>query len=287
MGVKRNMAESLWPESFQQIPLHEAEFQLICQWLYQAAGIRLAPNKKALVASRLNGRLRELEFTSFRRYYELISSNQDAQAPSERQRAIDLLTTNETFFFREDSHFSFIRESVLPLFRGQHLKCWSAASSTGEEAYTLAMVLASHHQGSWQIIGTDINAEVIEKAKKGVYPMQRAENIPKPYLHQYCLKGTGEKSLQFKVSRELRSQVEFRHANLQQLPERLGSFDLVLLRNVMIYFDQFSKQRVVSNIIQHMNVGGFLLIGHAESLTGVTDQVNLLQPSVYRLGRKS
>ncbi|QVK24771.1 methyltransferase domain-containing protein [Shewanella dokdonensis] len=119
-----------------------------------------------------------------------------------------------------------------------------------------------------------------------MYPIQRAENIPKHYLHQYCLKGTGDKSLQFKVCRELRSQVEFRHANLQQLPERLGSFDLVLLRNVMIYFDQPSKQRVVANIIRHMNAGGFLLIGHAESLTGVTDKVNLLQPSVYRLGAK-
>nr|WP_283105111.1 CheR family methyltransferase [Shewanella dokdonensis] len=259
---------------------------MICQWLYQAAGIRLAANKKALVTSRLNGRLRELQLPSFRRYYELISNAQDTLAASERQRAIDLLTTNETFFFREDSHFSFIREAVLPRFRGQHLKCWSAASSTGEEAYTLAMVLASHHQGSWQILGTDINAEVIEKAKKGIYPIQRAENIPKHYLHQYCLKGTGDKSLQFKVCRELRSQVEFRHANLQQLPERLGSFDLVLLRNVMIYFDQPSKQRVVANIIRHMNAGGFLLIGHAESLTGVTDKVNLLQPSVYRLGAK-
>ncbi|QVK24233.1 hypothetical protein KHX94_06665 [Shewanella dokdonensis] len=97
--MKCNEAEFLWPDSFQQIPLHDAEFQLICQWLYQAAGIRLAANKKALVTSRLNGRLRELQLPSFRRYYELISNAQDTLAASERQRAIDLLTTNETFFF--------------------------------------------------------------------------------------------------------------------------------------------------------------------------------------------
>ncbi|QSX33191.1 methyltransferase domain-containing protein [Shewanella avicenniae] len=266
------------------IELRDKEFEQISRWVYDIAGIRLSDNKKALVTSRLGSRLRELRLTSFHQYLDIIANHKHPLSVTERQKALNLLTTNETFFFREIAHFDFIREVILPLKQGRKLRCWSAASSTGEEAYSLAMELATHHSGLWEIIGTDINVEVIERASKGVYPLTRIDHIPTAMLHQYCLKGAGAKAGTFKIKQELRRHVHFSQANLQQPPESLGSFDLVFLRNVMIYFDLQSKTHVVENVLRHLKPGGHLLIGHAESLNGISDKLTLIRPSVYIAG---
>ena len=269
---------------FTQVSLHDKEFEQISRWVYDIAGIRLTDSKKALVSSRLNSRLRELHLSSFQQYIDVITNTKDPQATVERQKAINLLTTNETFFFREEAHFDFIREVILPLKQGRKIRCWSAASSTGEEAYSLAMTLAQYHQGPWEIVGTDINADVIANARRGVYPMIRADHITKALLYQYCLKGTGSKAGTFRLNKSIRQHVMFQQANLQQLPDSLGSFDVVFLRNVMIYFDMPSKQQVISNVLQHMKPGAYLLIGHAESLNGINSKLNLIRPSIYIAG---
>lgn len=269
---------------FTQVSLRDKEFVQISQWVYDIAGIRLTDSKKALVASRLNSRLRELQLSSFQQYIDVLTNMKHPLTTVERQNAINLLTTNETFFFREEAHFDFIREVILPLKQGRKIRCWSAASSTGEEAYSLAMTLAQYHSGPWEIIGTDINADVITSATRGVYPMARADHIPKALLYQYCLKGTGTRAGSFKIGKMLRQHVNFRQANLQQLPENLGMFDVVFLRNVMIYFDMPSKSHVIANVLQHMKPGAYLLIGHAESVNGVNSKLNLLRPSIYIAG---
>ena len=269
------------------IILDDREFELFQAWMYKTAGIHLSHAKRALVAGRLNRRLRELNLGSFRQYYEKISGPEnDPDTRAERQTILDLLTTNETYFFRESAHFDFVREVLVPGWAGRPVRCWSAASSSGEEAYTLAMVLARHHRGDWSITGSDINSQVVASARQGIYPMLRSKNIPRHYLHQYCRKGVGSKNDTFRVSTELRERVTFLQANLQQSLSRLGTFDLIFLRNVMIYFDQASKQRVLHNLVQQLKPGGILFTGHAESLHGIQTTLKLLSPSIYIKGER-
>lgn len=262
------------------IPLSVAEFELFKHWLYDVAGIHLADAKRTLVAGRLNKRIKQLGFVSFRQYFEHLTRS--ASATEEKQIALNLLTTNETFFFRESAHFDFTQKTLIPQWRGKSIRAWSAASSTGEEAYTLAMVLAEHHRGDWTVTGTDISSRVVAAASEGVYAIERSKNIPARYLQEYCRKGVDDKAGTFKICKEIRQNVRFLLANLQQPQSNLGSFDIIFLRNVMIYFDGPSKQRVVNNVLERLQPGGILFIGHSESLNGVTDKVRMLQPSVYQ-----
>ncbi len=264
-----------------QVSISGPEFELFRKWLYANAGIQLADAKRALVAGRLSKRLRELNLTSFRAYYEVLSGNTLA-ATTERQLALDLLTTNETFFFRESAHFDYVREVLIPQWKGQSIRCWSAASSTGEEAYTLAMVLAAHHRGSWQITGTDISSRVVDAAQQAIYPLSRSQNIPESYLKRFCLKGTGERANAFRIGPEIRANVQFTTTNLQHPQHSLGNFDLVFLRNVMIYFDSAVKTQVVDRVSDRLKPGGSLSFGHAVSLNGIEHQLEPVKPAIYR-----
>lgn len=259
--------------------LQDSEFALFQKMIYETAGINMSPAKKALVSGRLAKRVKHYGLASYGEYFKLLS----APANDEFQVAVDLLTTNETFFFREPKHFDFIRERILPHWRGGQRRIWSAASSTGEEAYTLAMVLAEHAPGSdWAIVGTDISTRVLEKARSGHYPLERARHIPQEFLKKYCLKGTGAQAGTFLIGKDLRARASFVHTNLKGDLSKLGSFDLILLRNVLIYFDLPTKQQVVARIVRQLKPGGYLMVGHSESLNGVTEDVQVIVPSVYR-----
>lgn len=259
--------------------LKDHEFTLFQKLIYETAGIHMTSAKKALISGRLSKRVKHFGLTSYSEYFDLLKTS----ANGELQTAVDLLTTNETFFFREPKHFDFLREQVLPGWRTGPRRIWSAASSSGEEAYTLAMVTAEHAPTeSWEIVGTDISTRVLERARAGQYPIERANNIPKNYLTKYCLKGTGSQEGTFIICRELRARAGFVHANLQTDLTRLGSFDVIFLRNVLIYFDLETKQRVVARLIRQLKPGGHLMVGHSESLNGVTDAVRVVVPSVYR-----
>ena len=259
--------------------LKDSEFSLFQKMIYETAGINMTHAKKALVSGRLAKRVKHYGLSSYGDYFKLLSNSNTG----EFQTAVDLLTTNETFFFRESKHYDFLRERVLPQWRSGPRRVWSAASSSGEEAYTLAMVLAEHApNSSWEIVGTDISTRVLEKARSGHYPMERTKNIPDTYLKKYCLKGTGSQDGTFLISKELRARVNFTHANLKTDLNQLGSFDLIFLRNVLIYFDLQTKQHVVSQAVRRLKPGGFLMVGHSESLNGITAGVNVVVPSVYR-----
>ncbi|WP_100753596.1 CheR family methyltransferase [Vibrio salilacus] len=264
--------------------ISDADFELYRNWIYQSAGISLTPTKKALVVGRLSSRLRELGVTTYRDYFEYLTTFTNQQERKlEQQRVINLLTTNETYFFREEAHFTYIQHSLFAAWAGQPIRCWSAASSTGEEAYSLAMLLDSHYPGRWQIVGTDINSQVLHIASQGIYPMLRHEHIPQVYLKKYCRKGIGSKQDTLKIVHSLRSHVKFERANLQRSLDDLGLFDLVFLRNVMIYFDKSTKQRVITNVASRLKNGGILLIGHSETLNGLDcNELQLLQPSIYQ-----
>lgn len=259
--------------------LSEDEFGLFQKMIYETAGIHLANTKKPLVSGRLAKRVKHYGLSSYGEYFKLLSSGGNG----ELQMAVDLLTTNETFFFREPKHFDFLREHILPHWSTGPRRIWSAASSSGEEAYTLCMVLAEHSPtDAWEIVGTDISTRVLERARSGQYPMERAKNIPRELLSRYCLKGTGSQDGMFMIGRELRARAEFIHANLKDDLGKLGKFDIIFLRNVLIYFDMETKQFVVSRLLRQLKPGGYIIVGHSESLNGVTDQVKVVVPSVYQ-----
>mgnify|MGYP001055084187 CR=1 FL=1 len=259
--------------------LKDKEFALFQKMIYEIAGIHLAGHKKHLVSGRLGKRLKHFGLDSYSDYYDLIGNNTD----NERQVAVDLLTTNETYFFREEKHFEFLKETLLPEWRRGPRRIWSAASSSGEEAFTLAMTLAeSSPTQDWEIIGTDLSSRMVEKANKGQYPMERAENIPKYFLNKYCLKGVGAQEGTFLLNKDLRKRTRFFHANLKESLSKFGEFDLIFLRNVLIYFDQETKQYVVNNLVRQLKPGGCFIVGRSESLNGVTDRLSVIIPSVYR-----
>lgn len=261
--------------------LKKHEFLWIQEYLYKETGIVLNDSKHTLVTGRLGKRLRYHGFSSYSEYFRLFGTLGFEQ---ETSMAIDLLTTNETYFFREPKHFDFLTQHFFSEHpAGRPLRFWSAASSSGEEAYTLAMLAAEFSKTQqWEIIGTDISSRVLEKARSALYPINAAEKIPTPLLKKYCLKGNGEYDGFLLIESALRSRVKFMHVNLNDTLPDLGRFDVIFLRNVMIYFDMPTKQRLLGRIQQHLQPGGYLFTSHSESLTGIKTELTLVSPSIYR-----
>jgi len=242
----------------------------------------LAPEKEVMVASRLAKRLEYYGLTSYSEYYKLATSSPDY--PHEFQMLVNILTTNETYFFREPKHFEFFRDTVLKSWHGEHLRVWSAASSSGEEAYTLAMVMAENlGMRSWEVFGSDLSTRVLAAARNGVYLMDRLEHMDTRLLEKYCLKGVRSQQGFFRVDAKLRHRVKFEQVNLMSsLPAGIGKFEVIFLRNVLIYFDQDTKKHVVERLLTALKPGGYFFISHSESLHRVTDQLQMIKPSIYR-----
>ncbi|RUO31909.1 SAM-dependent methyltransferase [Aliidiomarina sedimenti] len=272
-------------EAGQSCPLTLAEFRVFQQLIYDEAGISMSDAKQALVSGRLNRRVRNLGLASYQAYYNYINAPEpDDEQSKERQLAVDLLTTNETYFFREPKHFDYLEDTLIPVWNesSQRRRIWSGASSSGEEAYSLAMVCRDSGNAPVEIVGTDISRRVLATAERGRYPLAKADRIPQHYLKKYCLKGIGSMSGIMQVDKATRELVEFKAANLQQSQHELGQFDLILLRNVMIYFNQETKRRVVASVCRQLKPGGTLMVGHSESLQGLNDGLRLMQNSVYQ-----
>ena len=257
-----------------------AQFQL---FIFEAAGITLSNTKKALVCGRLAKRLKHLDLESYGDYFRLISSGKE---PDEAQMAIDLLTTNETYFFREPQHFEFMKaELAKDVQYAKPMRVWCAAASTGEEPYSIAMLL-EECLGSvgrpWEIVASDISMRVLERAATGHYSTLRTGGIPPHYLRKYCLKGTGEQAGTILVDRKLRQQVQFRQINLNSALPQLGTFDFVFLRNVLLYFNLQTKREVVGRVLSMLKPGGWLFISHTETLHDISDAVEAVRPATYR-----
>ncbi|QXC33050.1 MULTISPECIES: CheR family methyltransferase [Aeromonas] len=248
--------------------LSQQEFELFRRFILASAGIDLAPSKRALVQSRLAKRLRTLHLDSYRAYWERINQ---PQARQERQIAINLLSTNETYFFREMPHFGWLKhyaeqrlaEDPAPL------RVWSAACSTGEEAYSAAMVLAEQLgiNERWDIHATDINTRVIPFAQRAIYTVERARHVPPHLWLRYFQRGHDEYEGKIRVKPELARKVSFSNLNLlgcRDFIER--DFDVIFLRNVLIYFNEATKVHVLSQLCELLKPGGYLLIGHSETI---------------------
>jgi len=262
-------------------PITDAEFTQFQRFIFDAAGISMADAKKALVTGRLTKRLAAHQLQSFGDYFKLLSSGDH---PDEVQMAIDLLTTNETYFFREIKHFEFLRAQAIESRNlSRPFRVWSAASSSGEEAYSMAMVLDDCMQTTpWDILGTDISTRVLDGARRALYSMERGRHIPPDYLRRFCRKGSGQYEGMLLVNRQLRSKVTFHQVNLNMPLPELGQFDIVFLRNVMIYFNNETKRQVVARVISTIRPGGHFCIGHSESLNDITQAVQMVAPSIYK-----
>ncbi|MBN8238330.1 protein-glutamate O-methyltransferase CheR [Marinobacter hydrocarbonoclasticus] len=259
--------------------LGEADFRQFQQMIFAEAGIHMPASKRTMVAGRLCKRLKALGMDSYAGYWRYLKANN-----AEKQVAVDLLTTNETYFFREPRHFEFLRNYLLSHHRGgKPFRLWSAACSSGEEAYSSAMVLTDAlGDRDWEILASDISTEVLKKAKAGIYPLARTDRIPTDSLKRYCLKGVGPAEGTLMVDPVLRTKVEFRQINLNtRLPE-VGQFDIIFLRNVMIYFNSETKQEIVARLQNCLNPGGYLVIGHSETLSGLQTKLEAVVPSIYR-----
>lgn len=233
-----------------------------------------------MVASRLAKRLLHYDLHTYSQYYQLINSG---QYPHEFQLMVNILTTNETYFFREPKHFDFLRDKIIKPWRGENLRVWSAASSTGEESYSIAMMLAEGlGMRKWEVFGSDVNTDVLETARRGVYLMDRLEQMDKRYLDKYCLKGVRSQEGYFRVDEKIRNQVSFGQINLKtSLPKSLGQFDVIFLRNVLIYFDAGTKQDIVQRVISILKPGGYFFISHSETLHNIKTELTTISPSIY------
>jgi chemotaxis protein methyltransferase CheR len=261
--------------------LREQDFRRIRDMLHARAGIDLAPEKRALVANRLHRRLRALDLPTYEEYTDLVL--QPGQE-HELQLAVDLLTTNETYFFREPQHFSFLKDWVSTNDKPtREWRIWSAACSSGEEVYSIAMTLADALGGPnrWEVTGSDISRRVLVRAQRAHYQMLRMEFFPGDYLRRFCLKGNGPEEGTLLVDRPVRQRVKFRPINLMERLPEIGTFDAIFLRNALIYFNREDRENIVRRVQAALRPNGHLFVSHSESLHGLVNGLDLVRPSIY------
>ena len=287
-SAELGQAESLRPP---QLSVTPALFQKFQNLIYGETGIWLGNSKTALLTGRLFRRLLHLNIPSLKEYYELVAVPDGLE---ERARMIDAITTNETRFFREPRQFDFLVQQAFPRWRAEaerglrtkRLRIWSAGCSSGEEPYSLAMLLAHYlpTEEGWdtRILATDISNRMLEKARRGIYDATRAEGISKELLRKFVLRGIAEQDGRIKVKISIQEMIDFTRMNLNVTPYLVqGPFDVILCRNVLIYFSADSRKRAVSNLVAQLAGNGFLFVGHAENLTSQSAQLRSIEPTIY------
>lgn len=262
-------------------------FRKLSEFINAYCGIKMPPEKKILLESRLNKRLRHLNMKSFEEYCDFLFS-----ATGKRQELIhmiDVVTTNKTDFFRESMHFDFIREHIFPQYKEKNNKIyiWSAGCSTGEEVYTTCMVLEELREywsgTDYSVTGSDICSQVLEKAALAVYPEERTMTIPLAIKRKYFLKSKSATDKTVRIIPELRGKTNFIRLNIMDESFDLpNNFDIIFCRNVLIYFDNRTQENVLKKLCAKLKIGGYLFIGHSESLTNMNLPLIQVKPTVFR-----
>ncbi len=269
--------------------LSSRDFERFSALAKQKFGLDLRKGKEELVSARLRKKLRELSMVSFSDYFKLVEADRSGETLI---GLIDALATNHTSFFREPAHFDFLRRRALPELQARdRFNVWSAACSSGEEPYSIALALleALGAQAGRQvrILATDISTKVLKLASAGVYAAERITALDPKLQRSYFLRGERQSEGLFKLRPEVREMVEFRRLNLVEPLPALGPFSLIFCRNVMIYFDVATQETLVNRLAACLEPGGYLFVGHAESLTGIRHPLDYVQPAVYRNGNGS
>ncbi|MBI4026141.1 MAG: protein-glutamate O-methyltransferase CheR [Verrucomicrobia bacterium] len=268
----------------------EREYNYIRRLVYEHSHIHLGANKKELVVARVGKRLRHFRMNSFREYCALLDSPNGRE---EVRELVDVITTNHTSFFREISHFEFFTETVLPEWRlrlhdahEKQFRLWSAGCSFGDEPYSLAMVLADffsqERSWTWQVEASDISARALAKARQAVYEEERIKPVKPEWLRRHFQQGLGAWAGHYRIKPELQSRVRFHHFNLlhAHYPFEEG-FHAIFCRNVMIYFDRATQEKLVAHLAAQLATHGYLFVGHSESLMGLKHYLKSVRPSVY------
>ncbi|MDY6948874.1 MAG: CheR family methyltransferase [Pseudomonadota bacterium] len=265
------------------LPLSQRAFEGIAALMHETCGLWFSESKKPLVSSRLSMRIQKLGLESFDQYLELIAGDDDQ---GEFQNAVDLLTTNETYFFREPEHFSLLERELASLHQPR-VSVWSAACSFGDEVYSAAMIMADLQQSGrlkedWSVLGTDISDRVLRAAKSGIFPQQRLQHVTHERLKRYCLRGEDESNGLVQIQPRLRERTRFGRLNLTRPIEELGPFDVVFLRNVLIYFNGQMKVEVVDRVLSQLRPNGLFFIGTAEGRVDCRTRLELVGPGAFR-----
>jgi len=265
-------------------------YRTLATLVYQHSHIRLGPDKQPMLANRLRKRLRALGLVSYDEYCAVLRSG---RGPDEIEHLVDLISTNHTKFFREPEHFTFLTSRILPdlvprlAAEGSPLRVWSAAASSGEEPYTIAIAIAEffrqHVSVEWQVEASDISHRMLEQAQRGVYRLDAEHALSPELLRRYFQRGVGDHTGNCRVKAELRERVRFQRINLFQAEYPVARDQHVIFcRNVMIYFDPASRATLVHKLTRQLAPGGFLLIGHSESLMGIRHDLESVRQSLFR-----
>ena len=249
-----------------------------------SVGLSYSDAKKSLIHSRLAPRIQKLGLSGFSEYLDIL---EDAAEAAEFQIAVDLLTTNETYFFREPKHYDLLEQEFPKMAAKGALTIWSAASSFGDEAYSTAMLLQDLQAlgrvgAGWSILATDISHRVLLSAKAGIYPQERLRDVSPARLRRYCLRGEGESEGQVMVQEKIRAQVQFGQLNLCKPFDGIGPFDVIFLRNVLIYFDAPTKAQVVGRVLACLKPGGLFFLGTAEGRVPGNVPLQTVIPGAFR-----
>ena len=271
--------------SFENFRLHDHEFALLRDLIHEISGINLEQHKRELLRMRLLNRVRQLQLNSFKEYYEyVVNSDPDKE---EREELLNAVSTNKTDFFREIAHFDFLRNKALPdLCKKSPLRILSAGCSTGEEPYSIAITcydfFGEKTNASVSLYAIDLNTQVLAKANEGIYPLDAVSMVPKERLHQYFLQGTGEFEGKVQLKPDIKNLVDFRCHNLMAPLPFNSKFHIIFCRNVVIYFDRATQKNLFQRFQNSLLPGGYLFIGHSESLSFFEHSLRYIQPSVYK-----
>jgi chemotaxis protein methyltransferase CheR len=263
--------------------LSDSEYKKLADIVYNCAGINLGDNKKELVHARLSKILRKRKISGFREYISIL---RDDKTGNELVSLLDAISTNVTHFFREKEHFNFLVENICTDKCNGNFRFWSAGCSSGEEPYTIAITVLEYLMKSKtpppQILATDLSTKVLSKAIAGVYPMKSVENLDMSLVKKYFLKGSGNSAGKIKVKKEVAKMVTFERLNLIEPLPFNQEFNVIFCRNVMIYFDNDTRQKIVDGFYHALKPGGHLIIGHSESLSGIQHSFKYVKPTIYR-----
>ncbi|MBI9102442.1 MAG: chemotaxis protein CheR [Spirochaetales bacterium] len=265
--------------------LNDNEFQYISRKIYDYAKINLTEKKRSLVISRLSRRIRALGLTGFQEYIDYLETEEGQTV--EFQLMVDALSTNYSLFFREPHHLDFLYDKILPESRQEPLNIWSAASSTGQEIYSILIKILEYQSANSKVIpcklyASDISSQALTTASRGVYQRKDTAKIDDKILKKYFLSGTGSKNDSVKVKKDLIKKVHFFKLNLDDEIYHLPPMDIIFLRNVVIYFDKDTKIRLIDRLYNYLKPNGYLILGHSESLSGISDKFRVKGKTIYQ-----
>ena len=276
------------PIAYYEAKLSDADFSRLSKFIYQQYGIKMPEAKHIMLQSRLQKRLRALQMPTFSEYVDYVFS---PAGSSEVVHMMDVVSTNKTDFFRENQHFEYLLNTVLPeihdINRQNFVKVWSAGCSSGEEPYTLAMVLSEYAATTrgfdFQIMGSDLSTIVLEKAVSAIYPEERVADIPYDLKKKYLLRSKDRSKPTVRIVPELRRKASFMRLNfMDDYYDVPNNFDIVFCRNVLIYFDRQTQENVINKLCRHLKSGGYFFLGHSESAAGINVPLKQLKPTVFR-----